>query len=75
MGFEFVQVVGELGEGVTLRRKLVGGEDGFMGLAGTPAPELSAMMEQDFHEAKHAGVVDVDTGDFAAPGGRSTWWP
>ena len=38
-------------------------------------PELSAMMEQDFHEAKHAGVVDLDTGDFAAPGGRSTWWP
>ena len=40
MGFEFVQVVGELGEGVTLRRKLVGGEDGFMGLAGTPAPRV-----------------------------------
>jgi hypothetical protein len=70
MGFEFAKVVAEQGKGVAVRRKLVGGEDGFMDVAGTPAAVLSAPMEQDFHEAKHAGVVDLDTGGFAASRGN-----
>jgi hypothetical protein len=68
MGFEFSQVIAKLGEGVFLRGKLVGREYGFMDLAGTPAAELGAAMEEDFHEAEHAGVLDLDTRDFGGSG-------
>ena len=65
MGFEFAQVIAQLSKGVALRSELVGGEDGLMDLRGTPAAELGAAMEQDFHETEHTGVVDLDTRDFA----------
>ena len=42
MGFQFAKVIAQLGEGVSFRRKLESGEDGFMDLAGAPAAELSA---------------------------------
>ena len=66
MGFEFAEVVAKLGEGVALRGKLVSGEDGLVDLAGTPAAELGAAMEEDFHEAEGTGVLDFDTRDFRA---------
>src|SRR5215467_365201 len=66
MGFEFAKIIAKLGEGVAVRGELVGREDGFIDMAGTPASELSAAMEQDFHEAEHAGVLDLDTRDFGA---------
>jgi len=64
MGFELAQVITELGEGVFFGGELECGEDGFMDLAGAPSAELGTTVEQDFHEAKHAGVLDLDAGDF-----------
>ena len=70
MGFEFAKVVAKLGEGVALRSKLVSRKDGLMDLAGRPAAEWSAAMDQDFHETEHAGVLDLATWDFAASRGN-----
>src|SRR6266851_8432716 len=63
MGFEFAEVITKLGEGVVFGGKLEGGEDGLVDLAGTPSPELGAAVEQDFHKAKHTGVLDLDARD------------
>ena len=64
MCFELAQVITELGEGVVFGGELEGGEDGLMDLAGAPSAELGTTVEQDFHQAKHAGVLDLDAGDF-----------
>ena len=69
MGFELAQVIAELGEGVVFRGELKGGKDGLMDLAGAPSAELSTTVEEDFHEAQHAGVLDLDAGDFGVSGG------
>src|SRR6266478_4149058 len=63
MGFEFAEVVTKLGEGVVFGGKLESGEDGLVDLAGTPSTELGAAVEQDFHKAEHAGVLN-NAGDF-----------
>src|SRR6516165_10922717 len=36
-----------------------------MDLLGAPSPELSTAVQQYFHQTEHAGVVDLDAGDFA----------
>src|ERR1700684_1469456 len=64
MGLEFAQVIAELGEGVVFRGELEGGEDGLVDLTGAPSAELRAAVEQDFQETEHAGVLDLDAGDF-----------
>src|SRR5713101_8872224 len=64
MGFEFAEVITKLGEGVVFGGKLEGGEDGLVDLAGTPSPELGTTVEQDFHQAEHTGVLDLNAGDF-----------
>jgi hypothetical protein len=69
MGFEFAKVISELGECVIFGAELESGENGFVDLAGTPCPELGAAVEQDFHEAKQAGVLDLDAGDFGVSRG------
>jgi hypothetical protein len=76
MGSEFAQVVAKLGEGVGLRGELVGREDGIMDPAGTPAAALRTAMEKDFHNAEHAGVLDLDTGTLVLPErrGRAKRW-
>jgi len=43
VGFEFAEVITELGEGVVWDAELETGEDGFVDLAGTPSPELGAV--------------------------------
>jgi len=43
VGFEFAEVITELGEGVVCDAELETGEDGFVDLAGTPSPELGAV--------------------------------
>ena len=35
-----------------------------------PAAELGTTMKQDFQEADHPGVLDLDAGDFAFPAGK-----
>ena len=69
MGLEFAQVVTELGEGVLVGAELVGVVDGLMDLARAPSAELGAAVEEDFHEAQHAGVVDLNAGDLGVSGG------
>ena len=64
MSFELAEVVTELGEGIVLGGELEGGEDGLMDLSGAPSAELGTAVEQDFHQAEHAGVLDLDAGDF-----------
>ena len=65
MGFELAEVVTELGEGVVFGGELEGGEDGLMDWSGAPSAELGTTVQQDFHQAEHAGVLDFDAGDFA----------
>ena len=64
MGFEFAEVVTELGEGIVFGDELEGGKDGLMDLSGRPPAELGAAVEQHLHEAEHAGVLNLDAGDF-----------
>src|SRR5712692_6882480 len=64
MCFELAQVITELGEGVVFGGELEGGEDGFMDLAGAPSAQLGTTVEQDFHQAEHTGVLDLNAGDF-----------
>jgi len=40
-----------------------------MDLARAPSAELGAAVEEDFHEAQHAGVVDLNAGDLGVSGG------
>src|SRR5207253_6206725 len=70
MCFELAQVITELGEGVVFGGELEGGEDGLMDLAGAPSAELGTAVEQDFHKAEHAGVLDLDAGDFGVSRGN-----
>ena len=69
MGFELAKVVAELGEGVAFGGKLKSRKDGLMDLTGRPSPQLGSAVKQNFHEAKHAGVLDLDAGDFGGCGG------
>src|SRR3974377_2575696 len=69
MGFELAQVGAQLGKGVIGGREVEAFQDRLMELGAPPAPELGAGVEQDFHEAQHAGVVDFDAGDFVSAGG------
>src|SRR6516225_8159493 len=70
MGFELGEVVAELGQGVLVGGELKTGEEGLVDLAGAPAPELGTTVEQHFHQTEHAGVVDLDAGDFAVSCGN-----
>src|SRR6516165_9045937 len=70
MGFELAEIVTELGEGIVWGGKLEGRKDGLMDLSGAPSAELGTAVEQDFHEAEHAGVLDFDARDFAVSRGN-----
>src|SRR6266478_6026669 len=69
MGFEFAQVIAELGEGVVFWGELEGGEDGLVDLRGAPSADLGAAVEQDFQETEHTSVMDLDAGDFGVSRG------
>jgi len=70
MGFELAEIVTELGEGIVCGGKLEGRKDGLMDLSGAPSAELGTAVEQDFHKAEHAGVLDFDARDFAVSRGN-----
>jgi hypothetical protein len=70
MGFELAQVITELGQGVSFGAELEGGEEGLVDLAGAPSAQLGAAVEQDFHKTEHAGVLDLDAGDFGVARGE-----
>src|SRR5260221_3094775 len=54
--------VGELVETVTLLRELEGGEDGVRDLAGGPAADLRAGMQEDLEQADDARLVNLEAG-------------
>ena len=68
MGFHFAKVVAELGEGIGRGGQAEGGEDGVMDVGGAPSVELRAAVEQHLHQPHHAGVVNLDAGDFGFAG-------
>ncbi len=65
--FEFAEIVARLIESVSVgsdsEGSKHGGVDGFC----SPATHRCAAVQQNLHEADHAGVVDFDAGDFAVP--------
>ena len=64
VGSELAQVVAHLVERVGSRLKREGGEDSLANVWGPPSADLSTGMKEHFHEPNHAGVVDLDAGDF-----------
>jgi len=68
VGFHLAQIIAELIAGVGLRGKSKGCSDGFSDLEGTPAVQLWSPVEQDFHEANHARVLDADARDLVLAG-------
>ena len=58
MGFELAEIIAELGKSIAVGSELKGEEDGLMDLPGAPAPELGTAVQQDFHQTKHAGVME-----------------
>ena len=69
MRFQFAQVVSELIEPIAVRADAEGGQDGFVDLAGGPAGYYRSPVQQHFHQADHARVVDLDAGILCRPDG------
>jgi hypothetical protein len=65
VAFHLAKVITELIEGVVLGRKGKGRRQGLPDLDGTLTDYLWAAVEQHFHEANHAGVLDLNAGYFA----------
>lgn len=64
MGFELAEIVTELSKGIAFGGELKSREDGLVDLARAPSAQLGAAVEQNFHQAEHAGVLELDAGDF-----------
>ena len=67
--FHFAQVVSELGERIRPGREGERGENRALQVGGAPAVHQRPTMQQRFHQADHAGVVNLDPGDLGASGG------
>ena len=59
---ELAHVIAQLGQRIRVCGERKGFDDGSVHLGGPPATELRPAVEQDFHQAKHARVVDFDAG-------------
>lgn len=68
-GFHFSEVVAELGKGIGSFRQPVGLEDSLVKRGGREALDHIGGMEQGFHEAYHAGILNLDAGDAGSTGG------
>ena len=75
MGFHFAEVIAELGEGVGGGWQAECSKDSLMDVGGTPSVELCTAVQQYLHQPDHAGVVDLNAGDFGlADGDRILWF-
>jgi hypothetical protein len=63
-----LRIIAELIARVGFWGKSKGCADGFRDLEGTPAVQLWSCVEQDFHEANHARVLDADARDLVLAG-------
>jgi hypothetical protein len=61
-GFHLSEIIPELCDRVVVCRESVGCEDPLVKRDGREAPDLVGGMEKDFHEAHHAGILDLDAG-------------
>jgi hypothetical protein len=66
MRFHFAQIVTDLVEAVSFRGKTESCQDCQADPCAPPSVHLSATVEEDLHHPHHAGVVDLDAGDFRA---------
>src|SRR5215472_2105572 len=71
MPLELAQIVAQLVQGVGLVREMESGEDGTMDLAGRPAADLRAAMQENLEQADDARLVDFETG--IADGTECDW--
>ena len=62
MPFELAQVVAQLVEAIGLLGEIEAGEDGAMDLAGCPAADLRAAMQENLEQAHDARLVDLEAG-------------
>ena len=69
-GFHLSEIVPELGKGIIFYGQPVGLEDSLVKHGGGKPLDLVGGMEEDFHEAHHAGVLDLDTRYAAGTGGK-----
>ena len=60
--FHLPKIIPELCDRVIMWRQSVGGEDPFVKRSGREALDLVGGMEQDFHQAQHAGILYLDAG-------------
>ena len=63
VGFHFTQVIAKLIETVSLFGDPETLEQGLMNIPGTESTNRCAGIDEYFHQANHAGVVDFDAGD------------
>ena len=67
--FHFPEVVAELIQSVAIGGHAEGCEYGAVDVLGSPATHRSAAVQEGFHEADHAGVVDLDAGELRCSNG------
>src|SRR3974377_283876 len=60
--FHLSEVVPKLSKGICSFRQSVGEQDPLMKRSGGEALDLVGGVEEDFHEAHHAGILDLDAG-------------
>ena len=62
MRLHFAQIIAKLIQAVVPSGEFESGQEGVVDLLGSPSSDRSAAMQQDFHEADHARVVNLDAG-------------
>jgi len=70
VSFQLAQVVSQLGKRVAFGAECEAGKNGLMDIAGTPAQDSGAAMQQHLHQAQHAGIVEFDAWGFMLAGGN-----
>lgn len=68
MGFHFTQVITELGERIGRGLETKGFEKSLMEITSSPRGDTGAGMNEHFHEADQAGIVDFNSWDFGMAG-------
>lgn len=63
VGFQFADVVAELGEGVRVGCQPEGLANGLVEVGGAPTGQFHAMVEKDLHQSQDSRVVNLDARD------------
>lgn len=63
VGPELAEIVAELVEPVSLGGQVEGAQDGLVDVRGPPPCDGGAAVDKYFHEADHAGILNLDAGD------------